>query len=145
MKKKVIISACLLGHFCRYDGKIKEFSEIHERFSEYEIIPFCPEDPLFGTPRERISVLKIAQENRILTDNTNKDVTQLLEEQIRSFIKQHPQADAIVLKSKSPSCGIGTTPILNQEKEFLHYGNGIAAELFLEYYKDLVIQDENTL
>lgn len=144
MKKKVIISACLLGHTCRYDGKTKKDTEILDAFSAYEIIPFCPEAPLFGTPRERISVVKIDGENRIITDETNKDVTKLLEGEIASFIKQNPHAKKIVLKSKSPSCGIGTTPILNEKRERLVCGNGIAGKMFLNSYKNIPIKDENS-
>jgi len=142
MKKKVIISSCLLGVVCRYDGKIKRVNEVLEAFKEYEIIPFCPEAPLFGTPRERINVVKMKNTNRIITDETNKDVTVFLENEINSFIKLHPNVDRIVLKSKSPSCGIGTTPILNEKKELQSYGNGIAAEIFLEKYTNTTVEDE---
>ena len=142
MKKKVIISSCLLGNVCRYDGKTKRVNEVLEAFKEYEIIPFCPEAPLFGTPRERINVVKMKNTNRIITDETNKDVTVFLENEINSFIKLHPNVDRIVLKSKSPSCGIGTTPILNEKKELLSYGNGIAAEIFLEKYTNTTVEDE---
>ncbi len=142
--KKVIISACLLGHTCRYDGKTKKTTEIVDAFADYEIIPFCPEAPLFGTPRERISVIQINDENRIITDNTNRDITKLLEDEINAFIKLHPDADKIVLKSKSPSCGLGTTPILNIKKEKLYNGDGIAAEIFQRSYKNTPIKDENS-
>ena len=142
MSKKVIISACLLGHLCRYDGKTKKTTAIVDAFKEYEIIPFCPEAPLFGTPRERISVINIDGKNRIITDETEKDVTKLLEDEISSFIKLHPCVDKIVLKSKSPSCGIGTTPILNEKKVAQSFGNGIAAEMFLKEYRSVNIVDE---
>ena len=142
MKTKVIISACLLGHLCRYDGKTKQSVEILNHFKEYEIIPFCPEAPLFGTPRERISVINIDGKNRIITDETNKDVTKLLEDEINSFIKLHPKADKIILKSKSPSCGLGTTPILNEQKIQVSLGNGIAADIFLREYSNIAIIDE---
>ena len=112
-KKRVIVSACLLGELCRYDGKTKKINGVIESFSEYEIIPFCPEAPLFGTPRQRISVVEINGENRIITDETNTDVTRLLEEEIENFIAKNQNPDAIVLKSKSPSCGLGSTSILN--------------------------------
>jgi len=147
-RKKVIISACILGENCRYDGKTKEVSEILEKYKDYKIIPFCPEAPLFGTPRDRISVVKVDDENRILVDSIpkghtgSKDVTKLLEDEINSFIKNNPNPDEIILKSKSPSCGFGTTPILNEKREVLEYGNGIAADIFSKYYKDINIQDE---
>lgn len=142
LKKKVIISACLLGEYCRYDGKTKAVNEIIEAFKEYEITPFCPEAPLFGTPRERISIVFTNNEYRVITDETCRDVTKLLKDKIDSFIKLNPKTDAIVLKSKSPSCGLGTTPILNQKKEVLRFGNGIAAEMFLNKYKNIKIEDE---
>jgi uncharacterized protein YbbK (DUF523 family) len=145
MKKKVIISACLLGDICRYDGKSKKVIEVVEAFKDYEIIPFCPEAPLFGTPRQRISVIEIDGKNRIITDETKEDVTKLLEDEIYSFIKKHPSADSIVLKAKSPSCGLATTPILNKNREKLYDGNGIAAELFTKEYSGMDIKSELNL
>jgi len=141
-RKKVIISACILGENCRYDGKTKEVSEILQKYKDYKIIPFCPEAPLFGTPRDRISVVKVNDENRIIVDPTCKDVTQLLEDEINSFIKNNLHVDEIILKSKSPSCGFGTTPILNEKKEIIKYGNGIAAEIFSKKYSNIQIKDE---
>jgi len=143
VKKKVIISACLLGEYCRYDGKTKAVNTVIEAFKEYEIIPFCPEAPLFGTPRERINVVEVAGENRIITDETQRDVTLRLEDEINNFCDNNPKIDAIVLKSKSPSCGFRTTPILNQEKKIVSYGDGIAATIFQNKYKTLLIEDEN--
>ena len=141
-KKRVVISACLLGESCRYDGKTKEASAVVKAFEGYEIIPFCPEAPLFGTPRERISVVTVAKEQRIITDETKKDVTQLLSTEIKKFIQNNEDVDAIVLKSKSLSCGYKTTPILNENKEILTYGNGIAASIFEQHYTNVKIQNE---
>ena len=140
----MIVSACLLGEYCRYDGKTKRVDEVVEALSDYEIIPFCPEAPLFGTPRQRINVVRIGDENRIITHESNEDVTKKLEEGIYSFIKNNPHVDKIVLKSKSPSCGIGTTPILDKDKNFLNFGDGIAAEIFKKEYKNIELQDENS-
>ncbi len=144
MSKKVIISACLLGELCRYDGKTKAVNAVIEAYKDYEIIPFCPEAPLFGTPRERISVVAVDGENRIIKDLIKEDVTTLLEKEIHSFIDKYPDIDAIVLKSKSPSCGYKTTPILDEKRELLSYGDGIAAKIFQTRYKKTPIKDENS-
>lgn len=141
-RKKVIISACLLGDICRYDGQKKEVNAVIAAFRDYEIIAFCPEAPLFGTPRERINVVAFEGEKRIFTHETNRDVTELLQVEIAAFIALHPNADRIVLKSKSPSCGYGTTPILNKQKELQKLGNGIAADMFEKYYPSLKIESE---
>jgi len=142
-KKKVIISACLLEENCRYDGKTKQVNAVIKAYEEYEIIPFCPEAPLFGTPRERISVVKIEGKHRIISDEKKEDVTQSLQNEIDSFCKQNPSVDAIVLKSKSPSCGHSTTPILDETGELLYFGDGIAAKIMKSTYKNLTIEDEN--
>jgi len=141
MKKKAIVSACLLGERCRYDGKTKELPEVVQKLQGYEIIPFCPEAPLFGTPRERINVVKVNGEERIITDETNIDVTKKLQEWIERFIQQHPHADLIVLKSKSPSCGNGTTPVLDGKKEVLYLGDGIGAKLLKRHYGCAIVDE----
>jgi uncharacterized protein YbbK (DUF523 family) len=141
-KKKAIVSACILGEFCRYDGKTKEISEVIEALREYDIIAFCPEAPLFGTPRQRINVVEIEGENRIITDVTQEDVTALLETEINAFLALNPQVDRIILKSKSPSCGYKTTPILNQNREVIKLGSGIAAKILEKYFEDIIVEDE---
>lgn len=140
--KKVIISACLLGEFCRYDGGTKKVNAVVEAFKDYEIIPFCPEAPLFGTPRERIDAVEVDGTYKIITHETNKDVTKLLQDEINTFIQLHPKVDAIVLKSKSPSCGTNTTPIFNELKEHIRYASGIASKMFKENFSHLCIKDE---
>ena len=143
MRKKIIISACLLGEYCRYDGKTKALNAVIDAFKEYEIIPFCPEAPLFGTPRERINVVATDGEERIITDVTKEDVTLRLEKEILSFIEKNKNIDAIVLKSKSPSCGNETTPIQNINGEIIEYGDGIACKIFKTKYKNIPLLDEN--
>jgi uncharacterized protein YbbK (DUF523 family) len=142
--KQVAISACLLGELCRYDGKTKIYNNIITAFAGWTIILFCPEAPLFGTPRERISVLHVNGKNRIITDETNKDVTKLLMDETKRFISANPNLEMIVLKSKSPSCGLGTTPILNEKREIIAMSDGISAALFKKIYPMLEIKDENS-
>ncbi len=129
---------------CRYDGATKRVGSVVEAFREYEIVPFCPEAPLFGTPRERISVVELGGEERIVTDVTQKDVTELLQREIETFLQKCGGVDAIVLKSKSPSCGYKTTPVLNEKREILRYGSGIAAKIFQKQFREIKIVDETT-
>ena len=140
--KKVIISACLLGEYCRYDGKTKKVNGVVDAYKGYEIIPFCPEAPLFGTPRERISLVATETKIRVMTEETKKDVTALLEEEIHVFCKKNADADAIVLKSKSPSCGNNTTPIFDENGEIMKFGDGIATQIFKKNYPKTPFYDE---
>ena len=51
MGKRVAISACLMGKRCRYDASDNRDSKLLGKLESYELIPFCPEDFCFGTPR----------------------------------------------------------------------------------------------
>ena len=143
MRKKALVSACILGEYCRYDGKTKKLNAVIEALGdEYEIIPFCPEAPLFGTPRERINVVEKDGKLRIITDETNLDVTLRLEGEIERFLEKNPAFERVILKSKSPSCGYKTTPVLNEAKEQLRLGSGIAATMIAERFSDITIESE---
>lgn len=136
------VSACLLGERCRYDGATKENSTIIKAFEEDEVIPFCPEAPVLGIPRERISVVKAGNEYKVIGDESQDDFTELIIEQVDLLTQRHPDLDMIVLKSKSPSCGLGTTPILNEKRDLLGLGDGIAAIRLKEKFPNIQIIDE---
>ena len=137
------VSACLLGELCRYDGATKRIDGVIEALKDAEIIPFCPEAPVLGTPRERISVVFSNKEGyRVVGDESGADVTALIKEQTQKLLDEHPDLDGVVLKSKSPSCGLGTTPIVNIHGKLLCYDNGVAAQMLLESLKGIDICDE---
>jgi len=143
-KKKAIVSACLLGELVRYDGTAKKNSAVIDALKGYEIIPFCPEDPVMGTPRGRISVIKEGDSYKLISDESSVEVTTAITLQTQMFIDLHRDADMVVLKSKSPSCGLGTTPILDRNGALIAKGDGIAATLFREQFINKVF-DEFTL
>lgn len=143
LKPKAIVSACLLGEMCRYDGACKEHQGIFESLDGYEVISFCPEAPLFGTPRERISVVMLDGVKHIITDESGRDVTQMLQDEIESFLQKYPDVKRVLLKSKSPSCGIASTPMRSIDGEVIGYGNGIAADIVLKKYPHAIMSDEN--
>ncbi len=139
MRKKALVSACLLGERVRYDGAAKENIDVIKALEEYEIIPFCPESPLFGTPREKISLHVKGDTVAVISDETQKDVTALLEGETQKYIDMHLELDLIVLKSKSPSCGIQSTKVKNSNT----LASGISADMFKQAYPKLLIVDEN--
>ncbi|WP_345988077.1 DUF523 domain-containing protein [Sulfurimonas sp. HSL1-2] len=144
-KEKVIVSACLVGEACRYDGCSKKDEGVLAFLADKEVTPFCPEAPVLGTPRGRISVVATEDHGlRVKKDADGTDVTEALVEQTEALIKAHPDATKIILKSKSPSCGIGTTPVLDEAGNEIAKGNGVAADMLLHAFPDIDISDENT-
>ena len=140
---KVAVSACLLGEMCRYDGTTKQNDAVIDALKGAEIIPFCPEAPVLGTPRERISVIWSKEQGyRLIGDESGNEVTSSIKLQTQKLIDDHSDLDKIILKSKSPSCGISTTPIMSEKGSLLCYDNGVAAEMLLEAFPEIDITDE---
>ncbi len=140
---KIAVSACLLGKLCRYDGATKQNDAVLEVLKGVEVIPFCPEDPVLGTPRERISVIWSKEQGyRLIGDVSGIEVSSAIKLETQKLIDAHPDLDKIILKSKSPSCGISTTPIMNEKGALLCYDNGIAAQMLLEAFPKIDITDE---
>ena len=104
---KLLISACLLGLPCRYDGASKPLSEaaLGRLRGRFELVPVCPEQlgglPTPRTPSER-------QEDRvIMRDGT--DVTAAYDRgaRVACALAMQTGAEAALLKARSPSCGSG--------------------------------------
>lgn len=101
--EKLLISACLLGNKCRYDGKDNALDILDELKEKYELIPVCPEvDGGLPTPRYPSEIRGDKVINSQNEDNT------------AYFLKGAKKAIALVkkyhiryalLKAKSPSCG----------------------------------------
>ena len=122
----VLISACLLGTPCRYDGKSKQVSGIEQLMRECHLIPVCPE--IFGglatprTPAERREGLVVTKDGRDVTAEYEWGAMEVLR-LARMF-----DCEAAVLKEKSPSCGKGKI----YDGSFtgtLTKGNGVCAQL----------------
>ncbi len=141
LKEKIIVSACLLGEFCRYDGQTKEDSALKIWLEDKEVIPFCPEDPVLGTPREAITVVQTEDGFRLQSVHHQKDVTDAIKEETLRVLASNQGVNQAILKSKSPSCGCGTTPIYNQSGVQIGLGDGLAATLLKK--NSYTIRDEN--
>ena len=140
LNEKVIVSACLLGEYCRYDGQTKEDSELKRWLDNKEVIPFCPEAPVLGTPREAIFVLAEGNSFRLRRSSDKLDVTDLIVSETQKIIDAHPDIKCAILKSKSPSCGCESTPIYNKSGEQIAIGDGLATRLMKKNF--YTIRDE---
>ena len=112
MKKKVLVSACLLGKNCRFNGRHSYMPELENLNVEW--VPVCPEEAGgLGTPRPAAEMQGSAEsilngDGSIITNN-GKDITRkFIQGAEGSFEKGlNSEADYAILKSHSPSCGIG--------------------------------------
>ncbi len=102
---KVLVSACLLGAACRYDGQSKVYPLVEELCRCHQVVPVCPEQ-LGGLPTPRTPAER--KEKRVVT-KAGGDVTEQYlrgaEETVR--LAQKLGCTVAVLKERSPSCGSG--------------------------------------
>ncbi len=110
----MIVSACLAGVRCRYDGNTRPDPKIVEMVRRGEAIPVCPE-VLGGLPIPRDPAELTANGEYVLdgqarvVTRSGKDVTQAFlrgaEETLR-ICREHGITEAL-FSAKSPSCGCG--------------------------------------
>ncbi len=131
MKKPVyMVSACLAGIHCRYDGCTNRIDRIVSLVESGDAITFCPEQ-LGGLSTPRIQCELISEKGeRIVKGKDGSDHTAefiLGAEQSLKIAKENHIMKAI-LKSGSPSCGFGEIyDGTFTGKKIM--GNGIAADL----------------
>ena len=101
--ENILVSACLLGMGCRYDGKHKANPEVQKLREKYNLIPVCPE--IFGglpTPRipsERIGDKVMMKDGADVTENYKRGAMEALE------LCRFYDIKIAILKERSPSCG----------------------------------------
>lgn len=109
---KLAISACLLGEKVRYDGGHKRDRFITDELSKYaEFMAFCPEAIAFGTPRPSIRTVVYEDGVHIIANKEGIDVTDTLLEFSSKELERVAdfEPSGIIFKSKSPSCGMGSS------------------------------------
>lgn len=102
---KVIVSACLAGIKCRWDGETRPCKKVIDLVKQDKAIPVCPEQ--FGgltTPRPPAE-----QKGGKVVTKDGKDVTREFKRGAREVLKiaKLVGCQLAILKSKSPSCGSG--------------------------------------
>lgn len=105
MKKEVIlISACLLGENCKYDGTNNEIKKLKNLSKYYDLVLFCPEvSGGLKTPRYKSEI----KDNKVINEK-NKDVTDFFQDGAywAYVICMKHKIKLAILKEKSPSCGV---------------------------------------
>ena len=130
MRKRILVSACLLGVCCRYDGRGNPSAQVLDllKRDDLELIPVWPEQ-LGGLPTPRLPSERV--EDRII-NRAGEDVTDQFQRGAAEALRlaRSYGCDVAILKERSPSCGCGRI----YDGSFtgtLTEGNGVTTELLL--------------
>ncbi len=123
---KLLISACLLGKACRWDGRAGSLPEALRALPGVEWVPVCPEVlgglPVPRVPCERAGERVLTREGRDMTDAFRLGARRAL------AIARANGCEGALLKARSPSCGSGRIYSGAFDGTTVD-GDGVAAEL----------------
>lgn len=144
----IAVSACLLGQNVRYDGGHKHDKFITDELGCYaSFVPFCPEAIAFGTPRDSIRLVKKEDNILVISNKNGLDLTQQLLD--KAYEEMHKIAgvnlSGIIFKSKSPSCGMGSTKTYLENENVDTQNDGVFVTICKEKFPLLPMEEEERL
>ena len=101
---KYVVSACLLGRNCKYNGGNNYDEKIVAFLKDKEVIPVCPEVLAgLGVPRTPIEIV-----DGVLRDRDGNCVDEALRDAVQQILNQisSENIQCAILKSRSPTCGV---------------------------------------
>ena len=138
--EKILISACLVGDKCKYDGHTNYTHLIKDLLEKYELVPFCPEvEGGLPTPRKPSE-----RKGDKVINNAGKDVTrnfQLGAEKALNICK-YLNIKIAILKENSPSCGVNQIYDGNFKNKLIK-GEGVTTELLRK--NGIAVYNENQI
>ena len=127
---KIVVSACLLGENCKYNGGNNYHEKLAEFLKGHEVVGVCPE-VLGGlpTPRKSSEIVNgiVRHKDGICVDEEFRKGAELALE----IVKKH-EAELVVLQSRSPSCGVDVIYDGTFSKTLIA-GDGVFVKLLKEH------------
>lgn len=110
----IVVSACLTGVCCRYDGGHRLDEKVLTVSREEELVPICPEQlgglPIPRPPAEIVggSGEDVLDGRAKIVDAEGRDITRQFLNGADEFLKIIRRRDIkkVIMKEKSPSCGV---------------------------------------
>ena len=112
---RCLVSACLIGLCTRYDGQSKGSADCLRQLATYHWSPVCPEQ-LGGLPTPRRPCRLVGGDGDAVLDGMARVIDQQGLDRSAEFLRgaemvltiaRLQQVDCCILKSGSPSCGLG--------------------------------------
>ena len=101
---KIVVSACLLGENCKYNGGNNRNPAVLEYVRGREVLPLCPEMMAgMGCPRTPIEIV-----DGVLTDRDGNNVDDAVREAVARALERldGEEIRCAILQSRSPTCGV---------------------------------------
>ncbi|MCX8171575.1 MAG: DUF523 and DUF1722 domain-containing protein [Candidatus Bathyarchaeota archaeon] len=145
-RPRIVVSECLGFRPVRYDGNM-EHDETVETLRKYaDLLPVCPEIGIgLGVPRNQLVIMKSDDITLLIDTKTGEDFSGRLERFTETFLNSLVDVDGFLLKSKSPSCGVGDAKVYGRGKVVVARSDGAFTRLVRKVFPLLPIESEKRL
>ncbi|MGL4989961.1 MAG: YbgA family protein [Paraclostridium sp.] len=149
-KPIIIVSKCLNGEKCRYNGEDSPCKLLNELMDYVEFETVCPEVGIgLGIPRDTIKIVGDENNKKVIESTTKNDVTDKMLEFANDKVLEYKKKDidAFILKGRSPSCGIKDVKIYKTEEKgsMSIKGAGIFAAYLIDNLTQVIIEEDGRL
>jgi uncharacterized protein YbbK (DUF523 family) len=147
-KPLIGVSRCLLGDRVRYDGDSKPHHVVIEQLAAiFELVPVCPEvEAGLGVPRPPVQLTaNIAQPRVSGRDDASIDVTEALQLYCERRIPELDKLAGFIVKSRSPSCGLNSTPVFIDGHCATQASRGVFVRELCKRYPGMPVIEETQL
>ena len=135
----ILVSACLLGKNCKYNGGSNLCPRLVEYLQDKAYIPVCPEVAAgMPTPRTPIEICggEILDKNGVSWDSALRQAVEDILEQL-----QDRKIDCAILQSRSPTCGVNQIYDGSFSGRLIP-GSGVLAQALIEAgYRVMDVED----
>lgn len=126
---KIMVSACLAGENCKYNGGNNRNEKVLKLMAQNETISVCPEQmgglPTPRVPSEIVDGIVTSKEGKVVDQEFRLGAQKCLE------IAMREKPDLVILQSRSPSCGLKQRYDGSFSRTLID-GSGVTAQLLLD-------------
>ena len=144
----VAVSQCLLGDAVRYDGKSKANQIVLEQLAPlFEFIAICPEvEAGLSIPRPPVQLTGSIQKPELIgRDDVSINVTDIMRQYCNTKPATLNHLSGFIFKSRSPSCGLNSTPVFIDGQCVTETATGVFAQAIKNNYPNLPVIEDSQL
>ncbi len=147
-KPNVLISKCLEFDACRYNGQVIPNNFVNDLKPHVNFLPVCPELEIgLGVPRDPIRIVSKKGGTKLVQPTTGLDITKKMMSFADNYLNKVTDIDGIILKSRSPSCGVRDAKRFPSMESDMATGRGpgLFAEKVIERLPGIAVEDEGRI
>ncbi|MEM0376832.1 MAG: DUF523 and DUF1722 domain-containing protein [Thermofilum sp.] len=144
-RPRILLSACLGVKPVRYDGSMVFDTFVEALKKHVDFVAVCPEVGIgLGAPRSPLALTEESGRVELIDTSTGLRLTSRVEEYTARVLSELA-VDGVLLKSASPSCGVGDAKVYGPGRQVLRRGDGIFASLLKQRMPCVPVESEKRL